>query len=303
MLWGALASERHLPATILAHQALVLPLKVRWPRRFSGVALVLGSMAPDLEFIARLDHDWLVSHTVEAQLWFTVPVTMGLTWLVTAQLVPHALPYLRDAGRWRLHDLAALRVPQGWRGWGSVAMSGWVGGMSHVLLDGITHGNHSGWLVPYLPWLRMPVPHPGGAAPLHDALQLWGTVVGIVVALRIWRRIAHHRLLWVWRGEVPPPSMPRRPRAQGMRLLRLTGGAAAAGLLLGACTHLGGSHKAVGAAALFGAVDAAVLALVAWCGVRGRAKGGVPGGVRRGQRAGPPVTPWRRFSRSASPTA
>lgn len=285
---------------------MVFPLKARWPRRFSGVALVLGSMAPDLEFIARLDHDWLVSHTVGAQLWFTVPVTMVLTWLVTAQLVPHALPYLRDAGPWRLHDLAALRAPQGWRGWGSVAVSGWVGGMSHVLLDGVTHGNHSGWLVPHLPWLRTPVPHPGGAVPLHDALQLWGTLGGTVAALWMWRRIAHRRLLWAWRGEPPPPPMPRRPRAHGMRLLRLTGGAAAAGLLLGACTHLGGGHKAVGAAALFGAVDAAVLALVVWCGVRGRRAEGNVAPADEAARSAVRLTatpPWSLKRRAASPTA
>jgi len=40
---------------IPSHQAPVIPLK-RWrPHWFSGLALVLGTLAPDLVFILRLD--------------------------------------------------------------------------------------------------------------------------------------------------------------------------------------------------------------------------------------------------------
>jgi hypothetical protein len=91
-----------------------------------------------------------------------------------------------------------------------------------------------------------------------------------------------------------------------MRLLRLTAGAAGAGLLMGACTHMGGGHKAVGAAALFGAIDAAALALVVWCGVRGRRTEGdrapddVPAGPAVRALATPP---WSRQPMGASPTA
>src|SRR3954467_3332296 len=36
-----------MPFTYLAHQAPALALKRRWPRSFDGVALALGTMAPD----------------------------------------------------------------------------------------------------------------------------------------------------------------------------------------------------------------------------------------------------------------
>ena len=130
-----------MPVTVLSHQALVLPLKMRWPRRFSGLALCIGSMAPDLEFIATLRDDWIVSHTLSAQFWFTVPVTMIAVWIVCALVLPVILPFVRDHPTWRLHDLAAIEIPRGWRGWTSVALSAWVGGVSHVVLDGFTHGN------------------------------------------------------------------------------------------------------------------------------------------------------------------
>jgi hypothetical protein len=71
---------------------------------------------------------------------------------------------------------------------------------------------------------------------------------------------------------------------------------------LGACTHLGGGHKAVGAAALFGAVDAAVLALVVWCGVRGRRA--APECALDGPGVSASATsPWSPSLRAASPTA
>ena len=97
--------------------------------------------------------------------------------------------------------------------WVGVACSAWVGGMSHVLLDAITHGNHSGWLVPILPVLRTPVPHLGGQAPLHDALQLWLTVAFALASLYMWRVIARDRLLWQWRKR----PFPRVVQNRGMR--------------------------------------------------------------------------------------
>jgi hypothetical protein len=259
-----------MPATLLSHQAIVLPLKMRWPRWFSGVGLCIGSMAPDLEFIGRMSDDWLFSHTVSAQLWFTVPLSMALTWILTAVVLPALLPFLRDHPRLRLHDLAALSAPSSMREWTTVAWSAWVGGMSHVVLDGITHGNHSGWLVPWFPILRTPVPHFGGPVPLHDALQFWLTLVFAVVTVFLWQRIVTRGLLWRWRRR-RVTSLPRQPRMVGIRMLWIVTGCAA----LGACTGMLQNHahpKAAAAAIAFGAIDmaaAGVLLLAVRSGRRG----------------------------------
>lgn len=250
-----------MPATLLSHQALVLPLKMRWPRRFSGLALCLGSMAPDLEFIGRMRDDWVVSHRIDAQLWFTIPLTTALVWLVTVLLVPTLLPYLRNVPRLQLHDLAALEPPRGWRGWGGVALSAWIGGMSHVILDGVTHGNHSGWLVPLFPVLRRTVPHPGGAVPLHDALQLWLTLAFAAAAVLMWRRVARKRLLWRWRGR-EARQLPPMPQKAGVLLLSVCGFAALEGALVGLYSLEVHSAQATAAALAFGAIDFAALALL-----------------------------------------
>jgi hypothetical protein len=94
-----------MPATLLSHQAIVLPLKMRWPHRFSGLALCIGSMAPDLEFIGRMDDDWLISHTITAQFWFTVPLTMILVCLVSARAMDPSAAHARFT-LW-LHGAAA----------------------------------------------------------------------------------------------------------------------------------------------------------------------------------------------------
>ncbi len=250
-----------MPVTVLSHQALVLPLKMRWPRRFSGLALCIGSMAPDLEFIATLRDDWIVSHTLSAQFWFTVPVTMIAVWIVCALVLPVILPFVRDHPTWRLHDLAAIEIPRGWRGWTSVALSAWVGGVSHVVLDGFTHGNHSGWLVPWFPVLRTPVPHLGGSAPLHDALQLWLTVLLGLASVAMWRWIARGRWLWRWRQR-DVQSLPRMPRAAGAQLITICLLAAGYGALMGHAVRAGESDKLVAAGIAFGALDFAV---GAWC--------------------------------------
>ncbi len=250
-----------MPATLLAHQALVLPLKLRWPARFSGIALCIGSMAPDLEFIGRMHDDWLISHTVGAQFWFTVPLTALLVWVTTVLLIPALLPYVPDHAWWRPHDLAAIRPPRTTRDWVRVAFSAWVGGMSHVLLDGVTHGNHSGWLVPRLPFLRTQVPHFGGMVPLHDALQVWCSVVFAAVTLVLWRRIVRQRAIWHWRGSeqadgvrVAERLLARMPRKDGVLIARLIGVVAMLGAATGHTLRAQESAKTVLAGTAFGAI-------------------------------------------------
>ncbi len=236
----------------------MLPLKLRWPRYFSGLALCIGSMAPDLEFIGRMSDDWLFSHTLAAQLYFSVPVTVLLVWLLTSVFVPTVLPFVRDDPRLRLHDLAALHAPASWSEWGVIASSAFVGGVSHWALDGITHGGHSGWAVLFLPWLRMSVPHPGGAVPLHDALQLWLSVGFGIASVYMYAHISRRRLLWTWRNRTPAP-LPSRTREEGWRLAFALVVLAAQGAAFGYVLRGTGAAKLAAAGVAFGAINFVVL--------------------------------------------
>jgi hypothetical protein len=187
-----------------SHQAPVLPLKLWKPHLFSGLALCLGAAAPDLEFILRVDYNWIVSHTFAAQIFFTIPVVMILHWALTSVVLPWLLPLLPGGPPFHLHDLALLRPASSPRDWARIAFSAWVGGISHVVLDGFTHGNHTGWVTQLVPLLRMPI----GRLPLYDLLHVLGTVVLGALSLRWLAEIGRRRQLVAWSGLTPPSIAP-----------------------------------------------------------------------------------------------
>jgi Domain of unknown function (DUF4184) len=148
-----------MPWIVPSHQAVVLPLKMFRPALFSGLALCLGSMAPDLEFLFRVYDDWAVSHTLAAQLYLTVPVVLALHWVLTTLILPWVVPLLPSGRPLHLEQLSALRPTANATEWCRIGISGMLGGSPM-----------SGWAaVPFFPVLRAAVPFPGGAVLLHDA--------------------------------------------------------------------------------------------------------------------------------------
>jgi hypothetical protein len=223
-----------------SHQAPVLPLKMWKPRLFSGLALCIGAAAPDLEFILRLDHDWIVSHTFAAQVFFTVPLVMLLHLLATSLVIPWLLPLLPRESPWHFHDLGVLRPAATPREWTRVAFSGFVGGVSHVAVDGFTHGNHSGWAADLLPVLRLPIELPIGPIPVHDLLQCGLTVVLGIATLQALADMARRRLLIEWAGACP---LPVREATAGERVwvLQYVLFCAALGVVAGSAAHQAGA--------------------------------------------------------------
>jgi hypothetical protein len=200
-----------MPWIVPSHQAPVLPLKLWKPRLFSGLALCIGAAAPDLEFILRVDYNWIVSHTVLAQLFFTVPFVLLLHAIVTSLMIPWALPLLPSRAPWHLHDLGVLRPAVSTRECLRVGFSGLIGGLSHVFLDGFTHGNQTGWAATLFPILRTGVPFPVTRMPLHDVLQVLLTIVFGAFTLLAFADIGRRRLLLTWAGATPAPLREASP--------------------------------------------------------------------------------------------
>ena len=175
-----------MPWIVPSHQAPVLRLARSRPGWFSGLALVLGTMAPDLAFILPLDPTGApASHTLAGQLYITLPLVLVLHALLTALVLPWLLPHLPGGSPLHLHELARSRPATGLAANARVAASGLVGGLTHILIDGFTHGDQSGWALALLPWLATPVPYPGSEqAPLYDSLQLWLTIRLGVLTMR-----------------------------------------------------------------------------------------------------------------------
>jgi hypothetical protein len=197
-----------MPATIPTHPVAVLPLKLAYPRRFDGVALVVGSMAPDVAYTTAGLGVVVHSHTWHSVFWFSIPVTLAIATVVRAA-APHVAAHLPSRGPLALGDygvLGAVRHPLG-----VTVCSALVGASSHLLWDSVTHP----YILAVHPFLggqtSLPALHRVAWAglPWWRVVQLVSDAVGLVAAVAIAVHIGRRRLLVDWHG--PAPTVRRRP--------------------------------------------------------------------------------------------
>ena len=273
-----------MPLTFLSHQAVILPLKIAAPRWTSGTALVLGSMAPDVEYFARTYPAGTVSHTWPGQLTFCLPVTLVLYWLVTRVIAVPLAANLPEAYPLRLPEYALVRAQPATPGhWLVVASSALVGSSSHVILDRLSGG-----------WSMYNATEYGAWFPFSMMREDWhwiafklGTwIVLAVVTVGLMRFIGRRGLVRRWAAErlgsastaapaglppiaPPPPSTARAPSPIFFWLTVFLG--AGLGGVLGAIFRLPGffMHQAatwvhIGLAAISGTFIGLLLASVMW---------------------------------------
>jgi hypothetical protein len=195
------------PFTFLAHQAPVLPLKLAKPRWWSGTALVVGSMAPDLGYFATGHTDFDFGHTLVGQLLFCLPVTLALVWLLRRVIARPLAANLPELGFFHLRDYGVLGDRTKPVFSVKEVASALVGSLSHVALDAFTHDH--GWVVERWPLLRAPVLELGSASvPLYKLLQHGGTLVGGALALAMLAWAGKRRLVLAWNGRTEPVELP-----------------------------------------------------------------------------------------------
>lgn len=243
-----------MPWLVPSHQAPVLPLK-RWkPEWFSGLALVLGTAVPDLVFILRLDEGGSVaSHTFSGQFLITMPLVVVLHAVATTLVLPWLVPRLPSGPPFHPHALSQCRPATGSRALVKVALSGSVGGLSHVVIDGFTHGNHAGWALPLLPVLGTKVGGVFAGAPLHDVLQVVLTVFPGIAALREWDRIAR---------SLPAGARAPASRSERRTMFAVLIGAALSGAWVGPVLR-GAEGSASAKLAVYGAITACLVTITA----------------------------------------
>lgn len=165
------------PLTFPTHPAAVLPLKLWRPRWFDEIALVIGSMAPDLAY--ALDGSglpvWPLSHQVLGLVVWCLPVTLAATWLIR-RVAPVVAAHLPVWGPLALADYGALgRFRPGWR---VVASSALLGAASHLALDRLE-----------------------AIAPVSEYVM---HVLGAAGLLTLVVAIGRGRLVRQWHGDPPP---------------------------------------------------------------------------------------------------
>lgn len=164
-----------MPLTI-AHPAAVLLL----PRtRLPLSALVVGSMAPDLEYLLRLAPTSTISHTPAGLAFFCVPAGLAVLWLFHRVWLPPLLVSDADGSG----DTVARR-PFAFGPPARLAIicaAILLGAITHVAWDSFTH--RYGWMVRHWPLLAEPVGAlPGGLSlPVFKVLQHGSTLLGLAV--------------------------------------------------------------------------------------------------------------------------
>lgn len=192
-----------MPATFPSHAAAVLPLKLWQPAWFDGVALVIGSAAPDFPYVTgRCEGPpYTFGHTWWGVL-ASVPVTTAATMLVR-RAAPEVAAHLPGLGPLAVADYGALggvRHP-----WWVTAGSALIGAASHVAWDHVTHASVPGTGVGIPRLDREVLPGVPAWMPLHLASSAAGAVGWLAMSARIGRG----RRIAAWHG--PAPQIRCRP--------------------------------------------------------------------------------------------
>jgi len=199
-----------MPLAFPSHQGLALPLAWRWPRHFDALALCVGAAMPDVvDGIFGLSRGYLgqwYGHTLIGTLVLCGPGGLFLTWLLRA-VTTYLSPRL-DAIRRIQRTLARLAHPSASQLDAAKAglvrnrsafasLSVWVGAVSHLLWDFISHGSFL-WLYPvyentrvfpgwwYTMWSKIPIPFYEEPYPFGPHLMVWFalTLLGAVLFFR-----------------------------------------------------------------------------------------------------------------------
>ena len=207
-----------------AHAAAAWPLH-RAAKRLPLAALVIGTFAPDLEYVLRLRPVGKFGHSPVGLVVFCIPITLLVFWGWRALVRPALVPLLPPG-------LAArLVAPEPGRATDVVPLAivaALLGAATHVMWDGFTHG--PGWGVTLFPALN-------GISPVGD-LRWWSlsqyisSVVGTLV-IALWAALTLRDI---------PPDERRFAPGQGRRFAAMAVFVASVTAVIGVGNAAIGTH-------------------------------------------------------------
>jgi hypothetical protein len=158
---------------------------------------------PDLVYVAgccgppqTYGHSWW--GTVAA-----VPIALALSWLIR-WASPTVAAHLPNLGVLAVRDYGVLGTVH--HRWWISAISAWLGALSHILWDHLTHASIAGTSLG-LPALQTELAY---GVPWWMPIHLLSSVLGAVAWLAVTVHIGRHRLLVRWHGSAP--AVPTRPK-------------------------------------------------------------------------------------------
>ena len=223
--------QKLMPFT-LAHPAAVIPLRRFLP--FS--ALVVGSLAPDFEYLFHLAAVSQFSHTLLGIFYFCIPVGVVVLWLFHSVVKCPVLLLLPNFMRRRLEPSSSAFsfLPLSRLSLILIALA--VGAFSHLAWDAFTH--EAGWAVVRLPVMRAHLFDVAGReVRLYKLVQHGSTLAGLsLLAYWFWRQPRRETEITVGEGS----SLPDRVRRQILLALLLSTGIVGAGVGLWSASQSSG---------------------------------------------------------------
>jgi hypothetical protein len=183
------------PLTFPAHQAVVLPIKFRWPQRTDATAMCVGAAAPDL--LHSVPGVGSSGHSVGGVLLGAVPITLVICWWLRWRSALGVFANLPDAGPFRVHSYRVItqRRPE----FATTLVGAMIGASSHVLIDAFTHGERWGATLLNLDEVLFTLPLRGDMTGAR-VLQYLGHTLGSLIAVGLFLHIGRARLLEQWYG-------------------------------------------------------------------------------------------------------
>ena len=165
-----------------SHPAIILPLLKAKSNRFSGTALVIGSMAPDFEYFIRMELLQQHGHTLAGIFYFDLPLVILLTFIyhliVRDPLIEHLPNFIRHRFMpyFKLDWLSWVK-----KHWFVLIYSSILGILAHLFWDAFTHQN--GIFVKHIPVLQGQINVLGVDMMITEFGQIMSTLIGAVIIL------------------------------------------------------------------------------------------------------------------------
>ncbi|NOZ05706.1 MAG: DUF4184 family protein [Chloroflexi bacterium] len=200
-----------------SHPAASVPLARR--RGLVLSALIVGSMAPDFEYLFRLSPESHFSHTPAGVFLFCVPVGLAALWVFHTVLKYPVLSLLPNSHQSRLIPVAKDFSFGPFRRFSLIMVSLVLGTFTHVAWDSFTHAY--GWMVQQFPVLSWSIIETsGGSVRIYKVLQHGSTLVGAVL-------LCYWYMRWFRQAPAEPMTLPVRLSAKTRLNLTLALGSGA----------------------------------------------------------------------------
>ena len=243
-----------MPLTFPAHQAVVLPVKLRWPNRCDATALCIESVAPDLGYsvIGGTSHNLI--GVVTFAIPFTVVACILLRWRASA-----AFSFLPDGGPFRVHSYRVIRDRR----------PPLVHTILSALIDTFTHTGRWGASLLGLNSVLFTLPWRGDITTAR-LLQYLGHTVGSGAAIVLFLHIGRQHLLEQWYGK-PAVGAARAHRPSFRNHLEFWSIVGAVGIVVALAAAAGGGPIVFNVT-----LGATVGVMVAGCSTRARSHAATP---------------------------